>query len=250
MGYEVLYKFQEKTEDGFSEETKEKKVRVGKDYEEVPMELLAGKIMAQLARRNILVTDVEIYEYTKKKLSYKEADDGILIKNKKFRFDDGPAVIGEQVEEDVQAQLAALLAANPGLLQQIGKQPHQLRPAKTSAPVQSTSGRRVIRYEKFDPNPLSLAKSKNQGLRLTPGNNYGIVEEKQIGTKDLAFTRYVVIDDLKREVEADAEYFILATAGKLMHEDEMREQGGGDPGIDLWGGANASVDNMVDIRGN
>jgi hypothetical protein len=241
MGYEILYKFKEKTEDGFSEEIKEKKARVGKDYEDIPLEVVAGKIMAQLARRNILVTDVEIYEYTKKKLSYKEADDGILIKNKKFRFDDGPAVVGEQVEdENVQAKLVELLAANPEILQQITKkQPHQInRPVK-----------KVLRYEVFDPNPVSLAKTKSQGLHLKPGKKYGIIEEKQVGAKDFAFTRYVVKDDSGHEVEVDAECFVVPVQGKLLHEDKMLDNGPA-PGIDLWSSTNAVMDDVPDIRGN
>jgi hypothetical protein len=155
------------------------------------------------------------------------------------------------VEDDAQAQLAKLLAENPGLLQQVGKQPHQVVQKQPSQKQPSPpSGRRVIRYEKFDPNPVSLHKSRQQGLRMTPGKNYGIVEEKQVGTKDFAFTRYVIVDDSHKEVEADAEYFVLATGGKLMHEDEMRNASGGepDPGIDLWGGVNTNMEDVPDLR--
>jgi len=48
--------------------------------------------MAQFARRNILVQDVKIFEYVRKEVAFKEEEDGIRIKNKRFRFDDGAAV--------------------------------------------------------------------------------------------------------------------------------------------------------------
>ena len=86
MGYELVFYFHKEISKGEynKEEVKKKSVKVGSPYEEVPLETVAGKIIAQLARRNILVVDVDIFELTKKKLSYKETSDGILIKNKKF----------------------------------------------------------------------------------------------------------------------------------------------------------------------
>ena len=95
MGYEVIFHYKEEEKSpqngdrSYSEEEKIKKIKVGNLEDDTPIEAVAGKIFAQLARRNILVIDVEIYEFTKKKLNYKETDDGFLIKNKKFRFDDG-----------------------------------------------------------------------------------------------------------------------------------------------------------------
>ena len=98
MGYELTYHFREEVSKGeYSEEVKTKTIKIGTPEDDMPLDAAAGKIMSMLARRNILLEDVTIYEFTKKHLSFKMADDGILIKNKKFKFDDGPMMIGEVV---------------------------------------------------------------------------------------------------------------------------------------------------------
>ena len=92
MGYEIIFSYRQAsdTEKGvYEDEIKSKKVKIGSSEDNLGLEAAAGRIFAQFARRNILVTEVEIWEYSKKKLSFKETDDGFLIKNRKFRFDDG-----------------------------------------------------------------------------------------------------------------------------------------------------------------
>lgn len=207
---------------------------MGTPTEEVPLEQAAGKIMAQLARRNILITDVEIYEFTKKKLSYKEADDGILIKNKKFRFDDGASldVAPASVEEEgagPQEQLMKLLSANPQLLQQLqqqqggggsGQQPQQNFPqvsvhfnsgnnagasvdnvptAKPSTPggnLVPAIQKAPIRHELFDPEPTLADAARRRGLKFQMGKEYPIYEERRPpdGMETLGLM-YVTVDD-------------------------------------------------------
>jgi hypothetical protein len=88
MGYEVLFSYNEKKDNGYdSENVKTLKKVVGKATEDTPLEHLAALIFRQFARRDVMVFDVEIYEYTKKRISFKENKDGILLKNKKFSFD-------------------------------------------------------------------------------------------------------------------------------------------------------------------
>jgi len=48
--------------------------------EEVPVEKLASAVMMQLARRDIMVFNVEISEFIKRKVSFKETKGGVLIK--------------------------------------------------------------------------------------------------------------------------------------------------------------------------
>ena len=89
MGYEIIcyYKKRKKSdEESPSDEALSFKKRIGDPYEETPIEKLAAAIMMQLARRDIWVDDVEIYEISKKKISFKETKSGIVIKNKKFIF--------------------------------------------------------------------------------------------------------------------------------------------------------------------
>ena len=98
--FEIKYFYKESAEPGFyKDEILTKTLKVGRFGEDISLEILAGKIMAQLARRNILIVDIEIYEYAKKKIKYKETDSGIIIKNKKFSFDSG-AVVESNLEDD------------------------------------------------------------------------------------------------------------------------------------------------------
>lgn len=249
MGFEIHYKFREEITKGeYSEEIKEKVVKVGSPDEELPVENAASKIMAQLARRNILIVDVEIYEFTKKKLAYKETDDGIVIKNKKFKFDDGPAISTEIIDEN--SEVAALLA-NPNILAQLqkivggNKQPHELMReellAKAKLNSNSNNSKKVRRQEEYSPNPRLDAQNRAQGMKFTMGKRYPILEEIQKGLKDMARTFYLVRDDSGTEVEVGAESFMPIVSGKLSFEEEMRDSR--DPGIPLdWGGANEIMD--------
>jgi hypothetical protein len=268
MGFEVTYHFRESIGPGqYSEEVQTKTVKVGTATEDTPLEAVASKVMAQLARRNILITDVEIYEYTRKKLTYKEADDGIIIKNKKFRFDDGPVASASPVDEDTpESTLAALLAANPNLLATLQQAAHP-QPIATHAahgapaqPVKQLS-RSVIqtptglvrarRWEVFSPELMLEHKAKQANLKLTKGKQYPIFEEEQIGKPPLTRTRYKTQDDAGRQVTVDAEYFVPPISGKLSHEDEMVSMAGAPQGddVDLWGRYqnNESLDQMPDI---
>jgi hypothetical protein len=98
MGYEVIYKFHERLPDGkYAEEVKETKKTVGKVHQEIPLSKLATVIMSQLARRDIWIIDVDIFEYTKKKISFKEPMDGkgLILKGKRFN------ITGQEVDVEV-----------------------------------------------------------------------------------------------------------------------------------------------------
>ena len=88
MGFECIYYFHKKVDGDYDRENKETfKKKVGDPFDDVPLEKLAASIMAQMARRDIWIVDVEIFELTKKQISFKESKGGIVIKNKKFSFD-------------------------------------------------------------------------------------------------------------------------------------------------------------------
>lgn len=233
MGYEVTFHYYEEgSEKGKynEEEKKTKSITVGKLTEEVSLDVLAGKIMAQFARRNILVVDVEIYEYTKKKINFKEEQDGIRIKNKKFRFDDGASVTLEDTAESNADQLASLIVANPQLLSQLQAQlglpqqpvhPHQLiqRPAAPQQPVQESQvrmppqqpishPRQAMRYEVFDPIDSALMNlAKQKGWQFTVGKRYPIFEEKpaQRVTDGML---YSTVDDTGKKQMISDKFFV------------------------------------------
>lgn len=260
MGYEIIYHYKESLGGGeYSEEVKEKTVKVGNANDDIPLEAAAAKVMAQLARRNILITDVEIYEFTKKKLSYKETDDGIVIKNKKFRFDDGPVCVGTSDEEselaellenpDMKSRLLSLLQQSNGIASAPTHTSTAIARPQNPAQALALSGRRPKRMEIFDPDPRNHAIAQSRGLRFTVGKAYPVLEERQKGVPPVTTTDYVTIDDRGRETTVAAEYFVVKTAG--LRYDGLVDDGRAPSGdIDLWGNTNVvgNLDDMPDLR--
>jgi hypothetical protein len=249
--FEVIFHYYEATEKGkYNEDApKTKKITVGKLEDDTLLDSVAGKIIAQFARRNILVTDVEIFEYTKKKLAFKEEDDGIRIKNKKYKFDDGAAIDGEETvgEEDLQ-KLAAILAANPNILSQIQgqqtshqiSQPHQaLKPAKKLT---------VKRSEIFDPVDAALIPiAKSKGWAFTVGKQYPIYDEK-LGAAVTDGMLYITTDDAGKQRIVSDKYFLpiqKQLSGSFM-EDNTSVIGAGsrEPQLHWDGAIDSEVPNL------
>lgn len=277
MGFELKYIFREKQEDGsFSEELKEKTVKVGTAHEDTPMEHAASKIIAQLARRNILLEDVEVHEYTKKKLSFRMTDDAIYIKNRKFKFDDGPVVEGQaecEAEQSPQEQLAALLAANPNLIQSLTgnvPQPQALPQQPQNNGIQAgVSSRGVgeganpphaavqpklgkpLRQEIFNPvNKELIQEAKNRGFNFTLGKKYPIFAEKPAPGGVMAGMNYTVIDDDGHKRILNDKHFTPDINLSKGFEEEFKPaagaRAGADPKLD-WG-SGIVEDDIPDIR--
>ncbi len=186
MGYEVEYKYYKEIEKGEynRDEVMTNSIGVGTPYEEVSLDVLAGKIMALLARRSILVFGVSINEFVKKEISFRETDNGIVIKNRKFKFDDTP-VTGEDMG-GLEEQIAQALKENPNLLEQILN--------KNNMPAVRSNLASPIRYEIFDPEPR--LKSEASKFRFTTGRKYPIYkEELEDGDEALAGLLYTTTDD-------------------------------------------------------
>lgn len=255
MGYEVIYQFHPGTGPGEynKEENQTGSIKVGSPYEDVSLDVLAGRIMALMARRNILVTSVEVFEIVKKSMTFKEVDDGIILKNKKFRFDDGPALTGgEEVSASpgtpAQPEVTALAALlkNPqiaALLSQaqngnsnlntttLARQPHELGKPSLGRP---------IRYEAFDPDMNMLLASdhaKLPTLKFTKGKKYPIFEEKTAGSDKRAGMLYVTQDDAGNKQVLRDKFFQLQPQ---LIEDGMstRQNGLTDAGLS-WSGVEA-----------
>lgn len=243
MGYEVIYKYKEAAgEPGkYSDEIKERSAKIGKVTDEVSLDALAAKIMTQLARRNVLIVDVEIYEYAKKRISYKETSSGIVIKNKKFSFDAGSVVETEDFED------ASVVAdAEDDSFKPVPSPSREL--ADRSCPIAmakaAPQSRRAVRHEIFDPEPLALHKAQQKGLKFTVGKKYPIYSETSMGTT----TVYKTTDDRGRDVEVGSEYFVAIGAG-LMQQDEGPTYVGAEnqrEEINLW--RNYENVDMPDLR--
>lgn len=240
MGYEIIYRYKEATDSPgvYSDEVKEKSAKIGKVTEDVPLEALAAKVMTQLARRNILIVDVEIYEYAKKRVSYRETPSGIVLKNKKFSFDSGNVIETGDFEEDShpdQDDFRPLPTPSKDLAD-------RSCPLATKTP--SPPSRRAIRHEIFEPEPLALHKAQQKGLKFTVGKRYPVYSEESMGSVIL----YETTDDKGREVKVSSEYFMAVGAGLMQQDDgptyvgaeNQREE------INLWG--NIEHTDMPDIR--
>lgn len=238
MGYELVFHYKESSETPgiYNEDIKNKSYKVGKVTEEIGLEVVAGKILSQLARRNILIIDVEIYEYAKKKLSYRETTDGIVIKNKKFSFDSSSVSLVEDFKEDEEADEDFKPIPSPS---------KDL--ADKSCPVMKSKNiaKRSIRQELYDPDPIGKHKVMQKGLKFTSGKKYPIYSEESMGS----ITVYNTTDDSGRDVKISSEYFVAVGAG-LSEENEGPRYVGAEnqkSEINLWGNYEQQVD-MPDIR--
>jgi hypothetical protein len=257
MGYEINYKYHEEISKGEynREETKTKTIKVGTPYEDMPLESLAGKIMAQLARRNILVVDVEIFEYTKKKINYRETPDGVVIKNKKFSFDDGPVVSVNESETEEQSpeQMLATLLANPQV--QAALAGNQVA-VQAGVPAKITPGgplankkQNILRHEIFNPvDKIFLEDARRRGFSFTLGKRYPILGEK-MGPNMMVGMIYTVVDDNGKTQKLSDKFFTPDVALSEGFRDDFKPLAGGGRtmGDTLdWGGAVS--DDIPDIR--
>ncbi len=230
-----MFHYKEASSPGvYGDELKTKNCKIGKVTEDVGLEVLAAKIMSQLARRNILITDVEIYEFAKKKLNYRETSDGIVLKNKKFSFDSGTVLTTDEFSED--EDFKPIPSPSRDLADQ-------------SCPVTRTQSprphKRAIRHELFEPEPLALHKAQQKGLKFTVGKKYPIYSESSMGTSVI----YKTTDDKGRDVDVSSEYFMAMGAGLLQQDDGPKYVGAENQKeeINLW--RNYEQTDMPDIRG-
>jgi hypothetical protein len=229
MGYEVIYYYKEKLDGEFSGEVKNFKKRVGDPYEDFPLEKLAAVISSQLARRDIYVKDVEIYEITKKKIKFKETKNGIILKNRKYSFDENfeptfSCEISEENEEQTQ----------PKVIQ--NKEPSQNKqPEKTQVNLD-----RVIKRMTFVPEPQQQIDLLKRGIKLTPDKNYNVykVEAHMNGVNEI----YTIIDDRNNQQQVSDLCFVPIS--NLYQEDE-KEPGLSNDGLS-WHGVIS--DNIPSVR--
>ena len=212
MGFEITYHFFPRKEEGAGYDTEAPQTfvkQMGK-LEEVPVEKLASAVMMQLARRDIMVFDVEISEYIKRKVSFKETKGGVLIKNKKFMLDGTVEVMsdcGEGGEDEV---------AMPSYLDPAAAQAPQ-KPVQFDKPANHP-----IRYEVFDPD-VPLIGMLQKKFRLTPKRKYPILEEKTViqrinvngNMTEMPGYEYVVIDDEGKKLRVPSMHFVPEQRGLI-----------------------------------
>lgn len=230
MGYEIVYHFRKKLGPGeYSEEVTTESIIVGEPDQITSLGTAANKIFAKLARPNISVDDVEVYEFTKKKLSFRFADDGIVISNKKFKFDDGPeqeppscdltTTPDEPDSPDIAQQLLALLKSNPQVIQQIQNPDSPLPVAAPKLPQKKPVSNRPkppLRFETYDPVDSAMHNDLfSTGKPFTVGKTYPILEEKMAGHGIL----YSTVDDKGKPQWISDKYFNLIPAEDTEHSE-------------------------------
>lgn len=247
MGYEVIYHYHERKDGRYNtEETKTIKKKIGDMYDEGERDKLAIAILGQLARRDIMVVDVEVFEYTKKKLTFKEIEGGIKLGNKKYTLSETATLVtAEETPQpstavDVVAVPPSVVANNQGLL------PHEI--------MQQQNGlRRPIKYVRYEPSGAQIFEAKRKQLKFTDSKIYPVFREKDRKTPrgEYLGNSYLMLDDLGREIEISDEYFVPAQSNltfdrELNFSKSEKNHSNGD-GL-LWSGEVGS-DDMLDIRG-
>jgi hypothetical protein len=200
MGYEIIYSFHPRDEEGNykKDEIKELKKKLGDPFEDVTKEKLASMVMSQLARRDIWIFDVKIYELVKREISFRETKGGIVIGNKKFMLDDEANITVQEITEipAVAAPTHALVPQHNGNMPLV----NLVNPARPN---------RAIKWVVLDPDLPNLDKVKTSGLAFTPDKRYPVFSEiahpKKIGVQI-----YQMMDDNKREVTLEDTYFLNA----------------------------------------
>lgn len=226
MGFECCYFYHEKIENDYNKEEKKTfKKKVGDPFDDIPIERLASAILAQYARRDIFIVDVEVSELSKKKISFKETKNGIILKNKKFLFEGGCEDLSSLVIQDI-------------------TEPVQNTKNEQSVVVAgSTAGKRPINHVIFCPNPKQINETKH--LKLTMEKKYPVFE-KRIGKDGLEV--YLITDDLNREQLLSEIYFVPSTNlvfdGQLGFTENIKKENS----KLLWSDTNSNQD-MPNIRG-
>jgi hypothetical protein len=243
MGYEIQFKFFKKKSEGFGYETdgepETMKIAVGKQWDDVDLDEVAKSVFGQMAKRNILIVDAEIYEYAKKKISFKMKDDGISIKNRKFSYD----ITGAIKSEEESAGLAQPVVQNGQMLH-----PHQyIQQSTQMVPVgpqqqditslapevqaeilkmrQDQVGQKIahpgerlrailppqgqpLRYEVYDPHPDLLRVAQAKKLPFSLGRKYPIYEEKPDKRGTMFGMVYLTEDDQGNRRALNDKHFV------------------------------------------
>lgn len=251
MGFECTYHYHEKVDGEYNrEEKKTFKKKVGDPFDDIPLEKLAASIMAQMARRDIWIVDVEIAELSKKAISFKETKGGIIIKNKKFSFDGNDESTFIAVEEIVKSPCETAQYTVTEFQSNQARLPSQQLSAAAVHPHNVVApkliSRRPVDQMVFLPEALHLHQAKQKNLRFTVNKKYMIFEKKPAPNGGELF---LTQDDTGREITVSDVYFVpgnvnLVADKELNFSESPEEKDGGNL---YWG--NASIDNgMPDLR--
>lgn len=245
MGYEIRYLYHpRKEEGGYDTDSKEEKtIKVGKPFDDTPLEKCAAAIMVQLARRDVWVVDVQVYELVKKEISFKESTDGksIILKNKKYGLGSTAEVLAEDLVE-VQEPAPMIIQQNQMIHQ--GMQPHEmiaqrqqdlsnLYDSNAAVPIKKTprppvNQNRVLYFVYYEPYMYQV-EAQRLRLKFSEDRKYPVHEVIPSVTGKLDAQQIAVTDDTGKVMILDEKFFTSAGKG-LLADDELGFSGssGGD----------------------
>lgn len=243
MGYEVRYHYHPKKEDGVGYDMDKKEVmtkKVGKSFDDTPLEKLAGAVMSQMARRDVLIFDVEVDEFVRKSINFKETKDGrgIVLKNKRFSFNSTADMVSCDVHEEVEHHEEEMyphevlkMPQQPKALPQ-GVQPHEIanqdqmmESLYAANPNRNVPVRRQALQKKYNINPNKVLywvyfepefyvnQARAMNLKFTPNKKYPVHHVVQHPNGRIDFQKLVLTDDTGKQVEVEDKFFTSAGFG-------------------------------------
>ena len=246
IGYEVkIHYHPRKEEGGYDFEKKETlSKKVGKAFEETTLETLAGFLISQMARRDMVIVDVEVEEFVRRPVSFKECKDGrgIMLKGKRFSLDDAAKIVADEIVEIeetpvVSTQLVQQLQQSPQLqpheilaaqqpqraadLDSLYAQPNRSLPVKREGVLMPpVNQKRILYWVYFDPGDLWRAEARQRKLKFREDEKYPVHQIVPHPSGRLDAQEIVVSDDTGKPVRLDEKYFTSAGRG-LMADDEL-----------------------------
>jgi hypothetical protein len=225
MGFEIKYLYHSRKEDGSydTEKKEEKLVKVGKPFDETSLEKVAASIIAQLARRDIWVIDVKVFELVKKELAFKECKDGkgITIKGKRYSLNETAQMVSEEIIEETSIpegmqphEFAKMKKETVNDIEELYSNPNK-QVSVQKQPQVPINKNRVIYKVLFDPPIQYIPEAKRLGLRLTQDNEYSVHQVIQHPTGKLELQKIAITDDLGRVITVDEKFFTTLGTGLL-----------------------------------
>lgn len=242
--FEVEFKYYKQKEDldYNKDESFVFKNKFGKIDEDYSKEKLAKYILTQLARRDIFIYDVEVYEFTKKKVNFKLGKNGFSIAGSKFSNSD----LAEDcnLENDVPAEPQEIPhVSGPHSPKPPIQQPQQNKFVNLANRINDTKTKKIMRRVSFVP-PLRMDKTKFP-YKFTLNKVYPVYSERYVPN---GIGMYITtVDDNNDVLEVIDEYFVPANAA-LEYENEMDAGKRGNNDLLNWQG-DKSTGPMINLRG-
>ena len=244
MGYEIHFKYYNKKENSFDYDCDNPQILkkiYGKIDEEYPLEKLMSHVNTQYARRDILVFDADIYEFVRKKITFKQTKNGFNLKNKKFTIKNEPVFDYEDEESSSAVPELGhkhLPEHHPVIEPQpdfVPKPSPPVQPAHVNlAPPPPPKQKRVIKTVVFA--PLTVEARQKFPYKFTIDKKYPVFSEKPI--MNGVGTIIETIDDLGNTVNVNDELFVSDDINLI-----------GDSEVDFSSRSKSSVDNRLNWSG-